>query len=260
MAHGRKTPFSSLTRTAGEVKRYRTYQRIIPAAMGGVAALLVIVYVISVLFSHYGSFTVVVENSADKRKFALSLAESDNFANPTSRLNSRAVKDITNIDGNMLPSGLNDEDGEHNGEDYVAYTFDVKNVGEEVCDYRYKLAISKMTAGIDAAVRLRLYFNPLYYDAQTGEYRYSGDYVDYAKPKSGGNGAPEVDPPGRVMTNFLSGNTVTEGLIENFVPGSISRVTVVIWLEGNDPECTDDILGGEFKMDMSFEIVDDTVE
>ena len=78
--------------------------------------------------------------------------------------------------------------------------------------------------------------------------------------EGGGNGAPEVDPPGRVMTNFLSGNTVTEGLIENFVPGSISRVTVVIWLEGNDPECTDDILGGEFKMDMSFEIVDDTVE
>ena len=76
-----------------------------------------------------------------------------------------------------------------------------------------------------------------------------------SKPKTAGNGAPEVDPENRVMTNFASGNTVTNGLVENFKPGDITKITVVIWLEGNDPDCTDDILGGEFKIDMVFDII-----
>ena len=29
----------------------------------------------------------------------------------------------------------------------------------------------------------------------------------------------------------------------------------MIWIEGNDPDCTDDILGGEFKVDMVMNVV-----
>ena len=35
----------------------------------------------------------------------------------------------------------------------------------------------------------------------------------------------------------------------------LGKYTVVIWLEGNDPECLDNILGGEFKIDMSMSII-----
>ena len=59
------------------------------------------------------------------------------------------------------------------------------------------------------------------------------------------------------MTNFTSESTVTEGSVYNFKPGDISKVTVVIWLEGNDPDCTDDILGGQFKLDMIMDIAGD---
>ncbi len=249
-----KPPFSVLRRTAGEVKRYNEYRRIIPIAIGAIISLLAIVYVVSLLFNRYGSFTVRVSNAAGKQ-YALTLAENDRFTNPSAILNSRAAQDVTNIDGNTLPADLNDVDGSHNGENYVAYTFYLKNAGASECSYRYKLVISRMTAGIDSATRVRIYYSPDYYVAGTGAYNRTGHYVDYAKAATGGNGNPEIDPENRVMTNFESANVVLERQADNFRSGDVAKFTVVIWIEGNDPDCTDDRLGGEFKLDMLIEIV-----
>ena len=35
-------------------------------------------------------------------------------------------------------------------------------------------------------------------------------------------------------------------------PGDIDKYTLVIWIEGSDAECTDDILGGEFGVRLRF--------
>ena len=35
----------------------------------------------------------------------------------------------------------------------------------------------------------------------------------------------------------------------------LQLIIKVSWLEGNDPDCTDDVLGGQFKVDMLFEII-----
>ncbi len=252
-ASGEKHTVSFLRRSAAEVKRYRIYRRVIPAVSGAIVALLVIVYIISLLFSKYGSFTVKI-NDLNDRRYALSLSEHERFSNPVSRLNSKAVKDVTNIDGNSLPGNLNDEDGEHNGENYVAYTFYLKNTGSLEFTYNYQLVISRMTSGLDSAVRVRIYYTPFFYTAETGEHIYDGSYTDYAKAKTGGNGEPEIDPENRVMTNFVGAGTVAEGTVNGFKPGDISKITVVIWIEGNDPDCTDDLLGGEFKVDMVMEV------
>ena len=90
---------------------------------------------------------------------------------------------------------------------------------------------------------------------ETGEKTYKNDYTDYAKPMTGGNGQPEIDPDNRVMTNFASNDVIVEKQIDGFAAGDITKITVVIWLEGNDPDCTDDVLGGQFKVDMLFEII-----
>ena len=249
-----KQPGSVLTRSAEEVKRYRLYKKIVPPVLGLITLVLIIVYIISILFTKYGSFTVKINNLTD-RKYYLTLCESDIFLNPVSYLNSKAVKDVTNIDGNSLPADLNDVDGEHNGENYVAYTFYVKNVGQSTITYDYDLVISRKTIGVDSAIRVRLYYTPFYYDSFTKEYTRSGDYTDYAKPRTGGSGLPEVDPDNRTMTNFAASGSVAQGRVAGFKPGDISKITVVIWIEGNDPDCTDDILGGEFKVDMVMNVV-----
>ena len=36
-----------------------------------------------------------------------------------------------------------------------------------------------------------------------------------------------------------------------------TKFTIVIWIEGNDPDTTDDIIGGQFKVDMKINIIGD---
>ena len=152
---------------------------------------------------------------------------------------------MTNIDGRDLPLNLNTVNGEHNGANYVAYTFYLKNMGTDKADVQYSIIIANMKFGIEEAVRIRLYHGP--FDASVANH--TDPYVDYAKTRTDGKG-PE---PG--TTEFLSNNIVMQDEITAMEPGAIERFTIVIWLEGNDPECVDDIMGGVFKVDMSFEIV-----
>jgi hypothetical protein len=223
-----------LRRTAAEVKKYRTLLRIIPIATGCAVLALAIVYTITAFYTKYGSFTVTV-NKFDNVKYALTLSETPDFTETVGRLNCKASEEITNIDGATLPLDIDMINGEHNGENYVAYTFYCKNAGEEAVTYEYQVYIANMTLNIEKAVRVRLYVN--------------GEYTDYARTKTDGTG-PE---PG--TTEFLSESVIVRQQIANFNPGDVTKYTIVIWLEGNDPECIDNILGGEFKIDMSMTIV-----
>ena len=45
---------------------------------------------------------------------------------------------------------------------------------------------------------------------------------------------------------------------EKLGPGEKDKYTVVIWLEGNDPDCVDKIIGGTMKLGMNFKIVETT--
>ena len=191
-------------------------------------------YAVTVMYSKYGSFTVTV-NKFDNVKYALTLSETPDFLNPIGRLNCKASEEITNIDGASLPLDLDQINGEHNGENYVAYTFYCKNAGEATVTYEYPVFIANMTLDIEKAVRVRLYVN--------------GESTDYARTRSDGTG-PE---PG--TTEFVSESVVARSQISDFAPGDVTKYTVVIWLEGNDPECLDNILGGEFKIDMSMSII-----
>ena len=52
--------------------------------------------------------------------------------------------------------------------------------------------------------------------------------------------------------SFESDELIVREHIINFTPGKKSKYTIVLWIEGSDPECTDNILGGEFKVHMDF--------
>ena len=45
---------------------------------------------------------------------------------------------------------------------------------------------------------------------------------------------------------------------EKFKPKDRDKFTVVIWLEGNDPDCVDKIIGGTIKFSLNFKIVETT--
>ena len=234
---------TGLRRTAGEIKRYRLWMKMIPIGIIIALMILIIGYVVAVLYSRYGAFTVFV-NKFDNLDYALSLSESDGFESATSRLNAEISEKITNIDGKLdLPDAtvLDNINGPHNGENYVAYTFYCKNAGRATVTYSYELYIKNMTLDIEKACRIRLYVN--------------GEYVDYAYPRTDGGSGPE---PG--TTAFQLNDVVVKKNIEHFKPGDMTKFTVVIWLEGWDPECVNNIIGGEMKVDMAMEVVYDETQ
>ena len=51
---------------------------------------------------------------------------------------------------------------------------------------------------------------------------------------------------------FLSDLVVFEGINEKLEVDETIKYTLVIWLEGDDPECLDNIRGGNVKMSMTF--------
>lgn len=239
-----KNGTSMLQRKAGEVKRYRQEKRIIPIVMVCLALLAAIVYVVSLLYTRFGSFTVKVDKF-DQLDYGLSLSETRDFRNPTSRLDCKASKVITNIDGKKeIPEDVGSEDGAANGENYMCYSFYCTNAGKKTVDFEYSIQIVTMTLDIEKAVRIRQISSLNGGDKEV---------VDYARAKGVDENNNPIPEEGTVP--FYEKTTVKLDKQLDFNVGDTIRYTIVIWLEGNDPECVDSIIGGEFKIDMKFQVL-----
>ena len=107
----------------------------------------------------------------------------------------------------------------------------IENTGTDVSDYWYEVIIDDVIKNVDDSVRIRIYKN--------------GKPTTFAK--IGINGQPEKE-----TVPFISKDLVTFEHRVKFSPGDIDKYTVVIWIEGSDLQCTDNILGGEIKMHMEF--------
>ena len=143
-----------------------------------------------------------------------------------------APDSFDNYSYKWLPKDITEyEGGSHNGDNYLAYTFYVENQGNDVSDYWNEVKIADVIKNVDDAVRVRIYRD--------------GEYITYAKIGADGKPEPNTVP-------FIDDSVIALQHIENFKPGDIHKYTLVLWVEGSDPECTDNILGGEFKVVMDF--------
>lgn len=223
-----------LRRNANEVRNYRVRIKLLSILLVLLVTVTGVIYISSVLYKRSGSFTVSL-NKYEMTKYGLSLSETKDMQRPTSHLNAKIAEKMTNIAGETIPDNVDSIDGEHNGRDYIAYTFYVQNAGSVEVSYDYEIKMSGITNGLDEAIRLKLYVD-------------GGEPVTYAKTKTDGSGAE----PG--TTEFYSATTVTRGRMESFKPQAQTKFTVVIWIEGNDPECIDWLIGGKMKLDMDIAI------
>lgn len=224
-----------LRKTVRAITRRTLLIRGATIALLGLVLITGIVYMISVFYNTKGSFTISL-NKYDVIQNGLSLSENAQFIFPTERLTVNPLTNVNNISVYDLPDNLGDFDGDHGTKDYIAYTFYIKNAGINTCTYSASINIINSTMGIDAAVRVRVYKNNV--------------YTDYAKLKNDGTG------PERGTTPFLSQTVVYSENRVQFAPDDVDKYTIVVWLEGDDPECVDDIIGGTIKMQMDFKIIE----
>lgn len=199
--------------------------------------LLAVFFVLMVVYKG-GSFTVTLDPNF-ALKSGLVLYENKSDPRPQNRLYAKEIEFMDNISVNWIPDNINDEaDGSHNGENYIAYTFYLENQSDEPINYWYQINILDVIKNVDEAIRIMIYQN--------------GERVIYAKTNSL-TGNPEDG-----TTPFYSDEIPVLQNRSNFNPGEIDKYTIVIYLEGDDPECVDAIIGGEIKLQM--EIIEEHIE
>lgn len=224
--------------------------------------IIALILVILLLIIGIGYCSVTILNKAGRftvslvpNEYGIQLSATEDFSEPTLNLYASPVIDMNNITkqwilnqsgelgGDPVYNNFAEIDrvwGEHNGTNYLAYTFGVRNASEDpedVVSYRATLNLLYEYKGADEAVRVMVYKN--------------GKPTIYAKPQVGTDKLETFEAD----KNFLSDDIVFEEIRSDFQVGETDRYTVVIWLEGNDPECVNAIMGGEAKFSMDFEVI-----
>ena len=201
----------------------------------GLILLLAILFIIAFTQEKMGNFTINLNRLEMYRK-GIAMSADPNFTAPTARLRASSVEDATNISMSDLPENLDDIDGDHNGKNYMAYTYYVRNAGKENTGYIATLSLESSTKGAENAVRVAVWRN--------------GERIVYAEPSA--DGTPEEG-----CENFVSRNLACVYSEPEFLVGNVDKYTIVIWMEGDDPECTDDIVGGNIQFTMNINADDD---
>lgn len=223
---GRKIELSS-----EKLKREKKLKKWFWLALIIILALLLILYFVIGIIYNKGNFSITLDQNLYFEK-GLIIYDDPTYKVYRTELFAESPETFDNVSQSWLPSDLDDlGGGSHNGHNYLAYTFYLENTGETESDYWSEVIIEDTIKNVDDAVRVRVYRN--------------GEEQTYAKASRSGEPEPHT-------IAFTSDNLVARNHIENFAPGSIDRYTLVLWIEGSDPECTDNILGGEFKVTMDF--------
>lgn len=190
-----------------------------------------IIYLVLYIAYEGGKFTVTLDKNLLNRKNVY-LSESGMKKDKSLKLSAQTIQYMDNISIKWLPSDIDQGVGSHNGDNYIAYSFYVVNAGKEQVHYWYEIDIDDTIRNVDEAVRIMILQN--------------GKKTVYAK-KSKETGKEEDG-----TKPFVSKSIAVLEQRKNFKPNTKDHYTVVVWIEGDDPECNNDLLGGEIKMHMDI--------
>ena len=218
--------------TAEKVRKREQRLRVLKIILLIIVVLLSLLYVVLKLIYEVGNFTVTLD-TAYNLEGALVIYENREQKLCLQTLQAESLEFMTNITEAWIPEDIQDgPDGAHNGSNYIAYTFYAENQGKEVINYWRTIEIDDVVKNADEAVRIKIIKD--------------GVATTYAKVNRT-TGEAEKN-----TTAFTEDGVVMLEQETNFKPGDVHKYTVVIWLEGEDPDCVDDIIGGEVKMHMNL--------
>lgn len=219
-----------ITKKAKRLKSRKQQKKILKRILIVILFMLFLLYlIITFIFNSWG-FTILLDKNLYDEK-GIIIYDNKDYKVYQSQLYAESLEHFDNMAGKWLPNDLTNTDGSHNGDNYVAYTFYVEHMGEYVTDYWWEINIENVVKSVDDAIRVRIHKN---------------DEVE-TFAKIARNGRPEPD-----TTPFIDNKIIALKNEKEFSPGDIHKFTIVIWLEGNDPECVDEIIGGHIKISMSF--------
>lgn len=190
-----------------------------------------------------GNFVISVDSSARIR--GIQISETPTFEQSLSRLMTDPIGEARDMTYTWLKieeverTNGNYKDIDH---EYVAYTFYIQNSGSETLDVNYYIRITEAHYGIENAIRILVIED--------------GMQTMYMMPDEIAPGDDEPYYPAQMpeAEYFLTDQMAMRKTFENFKPGQIKKFSILVWLEGYDPQTTDDILGGMIRLTMNFTI------
>ena len=222
---------------SAQIVKLKKRRKILSIILSVALIILLILFLVSMLVTKWGDLVIEIDRPAVAKGIVLS--ETKDFKHKSVSLSAKQALDVTNITYKWLPVDLDtSKDGEHNGDNYVAYTFYVRNEGVEELKYNATLDITGVAKSADEACRVMVYKN--------------GKQAIYAKGQYKNREQAETD-----ATKFKSDTVVMKTSTKDFKPQDVDKYTIVIWIEGNDPECIDDIRDGFVRMRMLFQVDDE---
>jgi len=201
----------------------------------GLFLALLIIFILAISQEELGDFTINL-NRLDLYRKGISISETGDFEISGAKLNASPMENATNMSIHEIPEDVDEIEGSHNGKNYMAYTFYVRNNGREDIAYIAQVNIETATKGADKALRVAVWKNNV--------------KSVYAAPAADGGTEDGCK-------NFFSSTIACVYPEDDFKVGNVDKYTVVVWLEGDDPECVDDIIGGNVRLNMSIDTEDD---
>jgi hypothetical protein len=233
-----------------------------------------VLFIFSLVQQMRGRFTINLSEGMFRKGFTLS--ESEGFDNPTTQLFASPAEDVPCISINQIPADIDEIDGEHNDQ-YFAYTFYIRNEGDETVDYDWSLELSAETQSAADAVWAMVFEdgNMRFYakaNKTTGEAEALPAFGDDTKGYTIlpiRELAPDSDQFQVVQTKgqitywrvipdkFLSDLVITAGIKSGVTSMEAHKYTVVLWLEGDDESANDELIGAHIGVEMNFKLTDE---
>lgn len=247
-------------------KKYTSYfklRRVYRVGLGIFAALFIIIAIVTYYGQNTGNFVIGVDDIAYNKGIVISkdpefkTQGSRVMANPLDNVDAVTYSDFSGLIPKMVATPGDFKDPY--GYTYLAFTFYLKNVGSEVFDVSMTLDVVEDILNVSDAVRILLIETNNQNGAQsmylyqkeddpTFDYSiYVPDYID-------------EDSPLLNTIKFESETQVCNQIIRAFRPNDVKQYTLLIWLEGWDPDCDNRISQGKIKMQMMFSIIGEEEE
>lgn len=230
-----KTNKEKITLNSEKIKKREQKIKILKITILLILLFLIILYFILRVVYELGDFTVSLDPQLEE-KSGLVMYEHLSDKQNKQILKAEKVEYMDNICVDWLPDNLSDGEGSHNGDNYLAYSFYLENQGTETINYWYNVVADDIIKNVDRAIRIMVIRND--------------EKIIYAKPnEKTGEAEGGADEP---TEKFHNSKDLVLKQRQGMQPGEIDKFTIVIFLEGDDPDCTDELIGGEMKMHMDI--------
>lgn len=219
--------------TADKIKKRKKAFLKTKIVIGLLILIFLLIFAILGIVFNVNKFTITLDNKLQDEKGIILYSDINEKAHQR-KLFAQALNDMDNITYEWIPKDVHTSSngGSHNGDNYIAYTFYIENEGQVSVNYWYSIIIDDVIKRVDEAVRVIVFLN-------------DGETV-YAKINNE-TGEAEKDTEA-----FYKDDVVVLKPRNDFKVGDIDKFTIVIYLEGEDPDCLNDIIGGEIKMHMEI--------